>query len=166
MDEPIEQDLPLSRTKLKKLAKEVEALAKRLAELSDSVFRRLELEDAIRKEIVLARETLGRGSHKRQIKHLAGLLRQMPGEVERLRDALEAQDQVALGDRRQFHHLEELRDRLCDPDRFPAALDEVLELYPNIDRNTISRLSRSVHQHADRRAARELFRRLRDELTE
>jgi ribosome-associated protein len=73
---------------------------------------------------------------------------------------------VALGDRRQFHHLEELRDRLCDPDRFPAALDEVLELYPNIDRNTISRLSRSVHQHADRRAARELFRRLRDELTE
>ena len=166
MDEPIEQDLPLSRTKLKKLAKEVEALAKRLAELSDSVFRRLELEDAIRKEIVLARETLGRGSHKRQIKHLAGLLRQMPGEVERLRDALEVQDQVALGDRRQFHHLEELRDRLCDPDRFPAALDEVLELYPNIDRNTISRLSRSVHQHADRRAARELFRRLRDELTE
>jgi ribosome-associated protein len=166
MDEPIEQDLPLSRTKLKKLAKEVEALAKRLAELSDSVFRRLELEDALRKEIVLARETLGRGSHKRQIKHLAGLLRQMPGEVERLRDALEAQDQVALGDRRQFHHLEELRDRLCDPDRFPAALDEVLELYPNIDRNTISRLSRSVHQHADRRAARELFRRLRDELTE
>jgi ribosome-associated protein len=166
MDEPMEQDLPLSRTKLKKLAKEVEALAKRLAELSDSVFRRLELEDALRKEIVLARETLGRGSHKRQIKHLAGLLRQMPGEVERLRDALEAQDQVALGDRRQFHHLEELRDRLCDPDRFPAALDEVLELYPNIDRNTISRLSRSVHQHADRRAARELFRRLRDELTE
>ena len=166
MDEEIEQDIPLSKTKLKKLAKEVEALAKRLAELSDTVFRNLEMDDGLREEVVLARETVGRGSYKRQIKHLAGYLRQMPEEVDRLREALEGQDQVALGDRRQFHHLEQLRDRLCDQDGFQEAFDEVLELCPNIDRKAISRLSRSVHQHADRRAARELFRRLRDEMTD
>ena len=166
MDHEREQDIPLSKTKLKKLAKEVEALAKRLAELSDTEFKHLEMEDDLREEVVLARETLGRGSHKRQIKHLAGYLRQMPGEVDRLRDALESQDQVALGDRRQFHHLEQLRDRLCEQDSFQAAFEEVLELCPDIDRKAISRLSRSVHQHADRRAARELFRRLRDELAD
>lgn len=166
MDEQVEQDIPLSKTKLKKLAKEVEGLAKQLAELTDAAFKRLELDDELREEVILARETLGRGSHKRQIKYLAGLLREQPEEVIRLSAALEAQDQVALEDRRQFHHLEQLRDRLCDQDSFQTAFNEVLELCPNIDRKTISRLSRSVHQHADKRAARELFRRLRDELTD
>lgn len=166
MDEPMEQDVPLSKTKLKKLAKEVEALAKQLSELSDAAFNNFELTDDLRQEVMLARETLGRGSHKRQIKHLAGVLRQQPEEVGRIREALEAQDQVALGDRRQFHQLEELRDRLCDQNNFQAAFEEVLILCPDIDRKVISRLSRSVHQHADRRAAREIFRRLRDELTD
>jgi len=166
MDEKVEQDIPLSKTKLKKLAKEVESLAKQLTELTDAEFKRLELDDELREEAILARDTLGRGSHKRQIKHLAGLLREQPEEVVSLREALGAQDQVALEDRRQFHHLEQLRDRLCDQDSFQSAFDEVLELCPNIDRKAISRLSRSVHQHADKRAARELFRRLRDEPTD
>ena len=166
MDEKVEQDIPLSKTKLKKLAKEVESLAKQLTELTDAEFKRLELDDELRGEAILARDTLGRGSHKRQIKHLAGLLREQPEEVVSLREALGAQDQVALEDRRQFHHLEQLRDRLCDQDSFQSAFDEVLELCPNIDRKAISRLSRSVHQHADKRAARELFRRLRDEPTD
>lgn len=166
MDEQVEQDLPLSKTKLKKLAKEVEVLAIQLTELPDAAFKKLELPEDLHEEVVEARETLGRGSHKRQVKHLAGLLRKQPEEVIRLKHVLESLDQVALGERRQFHHLEQLRDRLCDQESFSAAFDEVLELCPNIDRKAISRLSRSVHQHNDRRASRELFRRLRDELTD
>ena len=84
MDEQIEQDIPLSKTKLKKLAKEVESLAKQLAELTDAAFKRLELDDELREEVILARETLGRGSHKRQIKHLAGLLRQHHGRCKQV----------------------------------------------------------------------------------
>lgn len=166
MDEQVEQDLPLSKTKLKKLAKEVEALAIQLTELPDTAFKKLEIPDDLREEVVEARETLGRGSHKRQVKHLAGLLRKQPQEVLRLKDVLESLDQVALGERRQFHHLEQLRDRLCDQESFQVAYDEVLELFPNIDRKAIARLSRSVHQHADKRASRELFKRLRGELTD
>jgi len=166
MEEQLGQDIPLSKTKLKKLAKEVEDLAKQLVELPDAAFKHIELEDDLKEEVVLARETVGRGSHKRQIKHLAGVLRQRPVEVLRLKEAMVAQDQVALGDRRQFHQLEQLRDRLCDEKSFAAAFDEVLELCPNIDRKAISRMSRSVHQYADKRASRELFRRLRDELSE
>lgn len=166
MDEQVEQDLPFSKTKLKKLAKEVEALAIQLTELPDAAFKKLQLPKDLHEEVVEARDTLGRGSHKRQVKHLAGLLRKQPKEVVRLKDVLESLDQVALGERRQFNHLEQLRDRLCDQESFPAAFDEVLELCPNIDRKAISRLSSSVHQHNDRRASRELFRRLRDELTD
>lgn len=166
MDEQLEQDIPLSKTKLKKLAKEVEGLAKQLTELSEQALGHLELDEDLHYEVSLARETVGRGSHKRQIKHLAGAMRQQPEEVLRIKDALEAQDQIALGERRQFHKLEDLRDRLCDQESFQDAFDEVVRLCPNIERKTIARLARSVQQHADKRAARELFRRLRDELTD
>ena len=54
MDQEIEQDIPLSKTKLKKLAKEVEALAKQLAELSDNVFKTLDMDDGLREEVTLA----------------------------------------------------------------------------------------------------------------
>lgn len=166
MHEDVDQDIPLSKTRLKKLAKEVEALARKLCELPETAFSQVALDADLHEEVVLARETHGRGSHKRQIKHLAGALRQQPEEVERIRLALQDLDQVALDERRHFHRLESLRDRLCDQRSFQEAFDEVLALCPGIDRKAITRLARSVHQHNDRRAARELFRRLRDELAE
>ena len=68
-------DLPLSRTKKKQLAKEVEQLAGQLADMPENQFRQLLLADDVAEEVGLARETKGRGSHKRQVKHLAGVLR-------------------------------------------------------------------------------------------
>ena len=46
--------------------------------------------------------------------------------------------------------------------RIKTSFQEMLNLYPQIDRKVISRLARSVHQHADKRASREIFKRLRD----
>ena len=60
-----------------------------------------------------------------------------------------------------FHHLEDLRDRLCDASSFDAALTEVRSLYPVIDDKKLARLARSVHDNNDKKAAREIFRRLR-----
>jgi len=71
-------------------------------------------------------------------------------------------DQVSRSEKREFHQLERLRDRLCDSSSFDEAFKEVLELYPQIDRKVISRLARSVHQYSDKRAFREIFKRLRD----
>lgn len=163
MTDMSDQNVPLSKTRLKKLAKEIESLAGRLVDLSDAAFGQIEMDQDLREEVVLARETRGRGSHRRQIKHLAAILRQQPESVERIRDSLQAMDQVALGERRQFHQLEQLRDRLCAPGSFEAAFEEMLLVCPAIDRKVMARLCRSVHEHNDRRAAREVFRRLRDE---
>ncbi len=159
-----EEQQPLSKTKLKQLAKEIEKLGQRLTEMGDNQFAQLEMPDDVREEVVLARETVGRGSHKRQIKHLAGVLRKQDEVVEQIQRQLDALDQVTGGEKRQFHKLEDLRDRLCDAKTFQQAFDEMIELMPQIDRNGIARLSRSVQQHADKRAAREIFRRLRDEM--
>ena len=75
MDKP---DFPVEgrgRSAKKRAAKEVEALAVRLVELRPSEVGKLPLSAQLAAELRLARSTEGHSSRKRQIKHLAGLLR-------------------------------------------------------------------------------------------
>jgi ribosome-associated protein len=162
MREEWDNDQSLSRTKKKQQAKEIERLAHQLTELPESQFSQLQMSAEVCEEVELARATRGRGSHKRQVKHLAGLLRKLDDELAQLQDQLQSLDQVAGSEKRAFHQLEKLRDRLCDKGSFDEAFAEMLTRYPQIDRKAISRLARSVHQHADKRASREIFKRLRD----
>jgi ribosome-associated protein len=161
---PVEQtnDLPLSKTRRKKQAKDVEMLAHRLVELPLSQFARLRLDAEVAAEVETARATDGRGSHKRQVKHLAALLRQREEQVRVALEMLEEIDQVRGSEKRQFHQLEEIRDRLCAPATFAQAFDEMIVLWPTVDRGVISRLARSVHTSGDKRAYREIFKRLRE----
>ena len=158
----VEENLPMSRTKKKKLAKEIEALAHSLVEMPQSQFKKLKLSQDLAAEVIEARDTLGRGSHKRQVKHLAGVLRQSEDQVLALLSAIEDVDQVKRSEKRQFHKLEELRDRLCEETTFAEAFDEMISLWPDVERGVISRLARSVHTNSDKRAYREIFKRLRD----
>lgn len=164
MEQNPEEDLPLSRTKKKQQAKEIERLADQLAAMPEKQYAQLRLPDDLVQEVALARSTKGRSSHKRQIKHLAGSLRKQDEELQFLLAQLSSLDQVSRGEKQEFHRLEALRDRLCAKSSFDEAFNQMLNLYPQIDRKTISRLARSVHQHEDKRAAREIFRRLRDEM--
>lgn len=159
-----EDSLPLSRTKKKQQAQEIAQLAGQLCELSDSRFNQIDLSAEVMAEARTVRQTGGRGSHKRQLKYLAGLLREDPDAVESLRTQLEGMDQVDRSDKKQFHALEKMRDRLCDPEQFDRACSELQRQMPQLDLATIRRLAQSVHQHGDRRAFREIFKRLRDGL--
>lgn len=157
-----EDNLPLSRTKKKQLAKEIEKLAHRLVELPVAQFKKLQLDDELAAEVEEARSTSGRSSHKRQVKHLAGALRKREGQAMELLTLLGDIDQVKRSEKRQFHQLEALRDRLCDEKTFQAAFDGMIDQYPGVDRGGISRLAKSVHNSGDKRAYREIFKRLRD----
>lgn len=160
-----DDDLPLSRTKKKQQAQQIALLAGQLCELSDNRFDRMDLPPEIVEEAQTVRRTGGRGSAKRQLKYLAGLLRESPDAVESLQAQLEGMDQVDRSDKKQFHTLEQLRDRLCDPQQFDQVCRELQDKAPQLDMKTISRLARSVHQHGDKRAYREIFKRLRDDFS-
>jgi ribosome-associated protein len=162
MEDEQEDFLPLSRTRKKQQAKEIEKLADQLAEMPDNQFKQLTISGQLRQEVELARATKGRSSHRRQVKHLAGMLRKQDDELHRLQEQLQHLDQVSRSEKKDFHRLEKLRDRLCEASSFDEAFNEMLNFYPQIDRKAISRLARSVHQHNDRRAYREIFKRLRD----
>jgi len=162
MEEFQDIELPPSKTRRKQQAKAVEQLAEQLATMSANQFAHLQLADDLTREVEIARTTRGRGSQKRQVKHLAAVLRQREAELQQVLAQMQKLDQVAHSEKRQFHQLEQLRDRLCNLAGFDAAFRDMLEQFPQIDRNVIGRLARSVHQHGDKRASREIFRRLRD----
>lgn len=166
MDDDANLAGPLSKTRQKQQAKQVEKLAQRLVELAANQLAQLDLPAAVLDDVEAARSTRGRGSSKRQLKYLAGRLRGSAGLVESLALQLDRLDQVRRNDKREFHRLEGLRDRLCNPASFAEAMAEVEILAPDLDHKGIARLARSFHQHADKRAFREIFRRLRQELTE
>ena len=149
------------RSAKKREAKAVEHLAQRLADLPEAELARLPQEPELAREIELVRTTRGHSSLKRQIKHLAGFLRSRNDQREAIEAALESQSVSQRQDTLAFQHLEELRDRLCSIGTFDQALEEIRNSYPLIDHRRIARLARSVHENADKKAAREIFRQLR-----
>ncbi|MDH3997722.1 MAG: DUF615 domain-containing protein [Desulfuromonadales bacterium] len=149
------------RSAKKREAKAIEELAQRLTELPEAQLAKLPQSPELGAEITLARSTRGHGSRKRQIKHLAGFLRRDEEGREALEDALGGQARTERRETLAHHHLEELRDRLCCAQDFDTALTEVRSLYPHLDHRKLTRLARSVHENDDKKAAREIFRRLR-----
>lgn len=147
-----------SKSARKRAAKAVEELANELVSLGKSKLSGLNLPEDIRKELDLARNTKGHGSRKRQIKHLAGLLRKHEDLVEELNTFLAGSHQQQYEEKKHFHQLENLRDGLCDPTRFEATLRLVQEQLPTLDSEALSQLARRVHTTNDRHAFREIFR--------
>ncbi len=160
-DETEFRDLGRGRSAKKREAKTVELLAQRLAELADAELARVPKSPELAREIELARNTRGHSSRKRQIKHLAGVLRGHDEQREAIEAALDGQSVSQRQESMAFHHLEDLRDRLCARATFEAALTEVSKTYPQLDSAKLGRLAGSVHDHNDKRAAREIFRHLR-----
>ena len=155
------RSLGRGRTAKKREAKTIEELAHRLTEITASELGKLPKSPELSKEIELARSTKGKSSRKRQIKHLAGMLRGHEEQRLEIEAALDGQSVLQRQESLAFHHLEELRDRLCVADTFEAALTEVRTLYPHLDDGKLTRLAGSVREHNDKKAAREIFRRLR-----
>ena len=155
------RSLGRGRTAKKREAKTIEELAHRLTEITASELGKLPKSPEMSKEIELARSTKGKSSRKRQIKHLAAVLRGNEEQRLEIEAALDGQSVLQRQESLAFHHLEELRDRLCVADTFEAALTEVRTLYPQLDDGKLTRLAGSVHEHNDKKAAREIFRRLR-----
>ena len=145
----------------KRAAQAIEALAVRMVESSEGLCKRLPLPDELRESLVQARSIKARSARKRQIKHLAGLLRRDEESAVAVQAALDTVGRSNRAERDFFHHIEELRDALCDPDHFSEAIENAAEELPDLDRKTFTRLARRVHQTGDKRASREIFRRLR-----
>lgn len=149
-----------SRSARKRAAQGVEDLARRLADLPEAEVRKLPATPEIVAELRQIRSIRSLPARDRQIRHLASLLRREE-ELENLEDFIAGIDRQHREEQVQFHRLEEWRDRLCDPEAFPAALAEVTQALPAVDPQALGRLARAAQERGDRHAFREIFRLLR-----
>jgi len=150
------------RTAAKRAAKAVEETARQLVELPEAQMEKLPLQEELRAELEAARKTKGRGGAKRQLKHFAGFLRRHEDERLEIETWLAGYHADQYREVRAFHDLEELRERLCDPAHSEQALEEVRERFPRLDLRKLGGLIRSVQASRDKKAFREIFRRLKE----
>jgi len=154
-----------SRSQQRREALEVLTLGQKLVALTDAQLARLPVPEALLPHIREARRITSHIAHKRQLAFLAKQMRREDDEVlEALRDALDEKGEAARREVAAMHRVEAWRDRLlADGD---AALAELIEQYPDADRQGLRQLVRNTLEERKRnkppRAFRELFRQLRE----
>lgn len=101
----------ISRSEVKRMYKQVEELAKEVADLSDKELKSFPGGTVIHEEILATRGLKG-GSRNRQIKYLAKVLRQ--GPLEEMYLFVTKRKGSNLHAKKQFHEAERLRDTLIN----------------------------------------------------
>lgn len=156
---------PPSRSQRRRDALATLALAERLVAMQPAQLNQLELPEGLHEEIARVRTITARGARKRELAYLAKLMRRQDDDaLAPARAALGEDRRAQQRDAAAFKRAEALRDRLLEGDH--AALTALIDDHPGIDRQRLNALIRQARTERERdkspRAARELFRLLRD----
>ncbi|MDN5923895.1 MAG: DUF615 domain-containing protein [Xanthomonadales bacterium] len=163
-DDPTTDEFGPSRSQQRRDALEIPELATQLGDAPPSRVARMELPEDVLAEVVNARRITAYGAHKRQLAYLAKIMRRYDDEdFDSARAAFGADRQQQRREAAALHHLEALRERLLDEG--DAALTQLIEQHPTIDRQHLRTLIRQARSERERskppRASRELFRLLK-----
>jgi len=154
-----------SRSQRRREALDVLRLAQALSELSDAQLLRIPMSADLGDEVRRARAVHQQIAHKRQTQYVAKQMRKLDdAELDAIRAALEHHRDRARHETARLHQIEAWRDRLIVEG--DDALSELLATFPHADRQHLRQLTRQAHNeraaNKPPRAARELFRALRD----
>ncbi|NZA28061.1 DUF615 domain-containing protein [Luteimonas sp. SJ-92] len=165
IDEDSGEYLGPSRSQQRREALGVLELGERLAALSPAQLQQLPLPEALLAQVLETRRITSHIARKRQLAFLAKQMRREDdATLQAIRDALEAGGEAARQETALLHRAEAWRERLlADGD---AALSELLDAHPAVDRQHLRQLVRNALEEHRRgkppRAQRELFRLLRE----
>lgn len=161
-DTPIENLQKPSKSQRKRDARALFELGRDLVGLNQSTLDRLPLDGRLLDAIEEARSIKSHIARKRQLQHIAGILRSM--DATPISEALEAIQNEARQLTARQHRVEAWRDRLLDEG--DTALQALLSGNVGGEAQTIRQLVRNARREADRgqppAAARKLFRLLRE----
>jgi ribosome-associated protein len=149
------------RSKRKRLVRTFDVMALELLELSDERCKKMPITDVFKEALHQARTTKSKSARRRQIRHLAGLLRDRDDETEAIRAYLAGGAYVAVTGDESYRDLEALRERLCSEESFTEAMHDAVEQLPHLDVPLVTRLAKSIHLAENDKARRLLFRELR-----
>ncbi|MGH8148253.1 MAG: ribosome biogenesis factor YjgA [Rhodanobacteraceae bacterium] len=154
-----------SRSERRRGALDVLAFARQLSDLPAARLNKLELPDDIREELAEVQRTPSHIAHKRQLAHLAKLMRAHDEEdFATARAALANDRAVGTREAAALHHIENLRESLLG-EGGDSALTAFISEHPDTDHQHLRALIRQSRRERERgnppRAQRELFRLLR-----
>ncbi|EPF2245465.1 MULTISPECIES: ribosome biogenesis factor YjgA [Citrobacter] len=151
----------VSKSEIKRDAEELKRLGVELVELGKNALDKIPLDADLRAAIELAQRIKMEG-RRRQLQLIGKMLRQR--DVDPIRQALDKlknrhNQQVAV-----FHKLEQLRDRMVDGS--DEAIEEVMNLWPDADRQQLRSLVRNARKekagNKPPKSARQIFQYLRE----
>lgn len=160
-EEEDEEIIWVSKSEIKRDAEELKRLGAELVELSKTSLDKIPLDEDLRAAIELAQKIKKEG-RRRQLQLIGKMLRSR--DEDPIRQALDKlknrhNQQVAL-----FHKLEVLRDRLIE--QGDDAMTEVLNLYPDADRQQLRSMIRNAQKekatNKPPKSSRQIFQYLRE----
>ncbi len=150
-----------SKSQLKREALALQALGARLLDLPPARLERMRISDRLRSALDESRKVKAHSARRRQLRWLGKVL--SSEDSDQLANLVAQSDAKQQADNQRFHALERWRDRLLAEG--DDALSELLERYPDADRQQLRALLRSAgkEQAAGKppAAARKLFKYLR-----
>jgi ribosome-associated protein len=161
-DEHEYQDLPPSKSQLKRDAHALQALGVALLDVPEHDWAKLDLPDNLIAALREAKRISSHGARKRQMQLIGKLMRDV--DPEPVRQYFEELRLAARQQARQQHELEDWRDRMIsDGD---SAIDAYMAEHPDADRQHLRQLVRQARKERDAdkppRSSRALFRYIRD----
>ncbi len=154
-----------SRSQNRREALEVLALGEKLVELTAAQLARLPIPADLLEHIEYSKRITSHGARKRQLAFLAKQMRREDdATLDAIRDAMEANSETSKRAVALMHRIERWRERLLAEG--DAALAELLDEYPDADRQALRTLVRNALAEKARnkppRSYREIYQALRE----
>ena len=149
------------RSKRKRHVRTFDVMALELLELSDERCGNMPITEELQEALHQARTTKSKSARRRQIRHLASLLRDRDEETEAIRCYLAGKPYVAVEGDESYRDLNALRETLCTAGNLQDALSEACDQLPYMDVALVTHLAKSLRESENDKAHRALFRELR-----
>lgn len=164
-DDALEEELPPSKTKIKKQMHDLQDIGKTLTTLPNDKLRELNLEENLFEAILEYKRISKFGALKRQLQYIGRLMRDV--DPAPILARLDAWNGVSRQHTAWLHQVEHWRDRLLEE---PDALTELLAAHPEADAQHLRTLIRNAQKEKEAgkppKNYREIFQVLREIIPE
>ncbi len=144
-DDDLDEDSVISKTRLKKRMLALQKVGESLIELPPKQYKNIDLPEVLRVAVDAARIMTKRGALHRQKQFIGKVMRKIDAEpIEAALERLLQQDRHVA---RQFHRVENWRDRLLDEEDSDAITD-LCHKFPDVDRQPLGQKVRAARKEA------------------
>ena len=133
------EELPKSRSQVKREIQELHALGKQLSQLPEKQLQAIPISDKLREAIATARP-MKMAALKRQLKFIGGLMQDE--DESSIRIALEKAKKPHNDEVNQFHEIEQWRDHLLQGDQ--ELINDLANKFQNFERQHVGQLIRNA----------------------